>query len=557
MDAHRTPNVENVLSRRRLLALGAVTAGAVGVAALSGPSPLAGAAAATKDTLRVGWTSPPDVMNPFTFTTTASNEILWLIYDTLLEYDLDLNSQPSLALSRTMSDGGSSYTYKLRTGVTWHDGKPFTANDVKYTFEVMAKNNLGQAAWSLVDFDSVEVVNSHEVTVTYKKPQAFDPAQVIPIVPEHIWGSMTPAKILNYTNTQPVGTGPFRFTKWTAGQFVQVDRNPTWWGTLPAVKTIIWNQFENSDVMVQSLSSGQLDILTEVPPVLFNGLKNTPKVKSVEMESFSFHHIGINVSTNPKSGGNPLLKDKVVRQALGYSLDRAQLVALALAGRGKPGSVQLPPSFGVWQEKIPEDQQYNNNPKKAAAILDAAGYKVGSGGTRQNKKGEPLSFRLIAITSTDEDVLAGQIFVKAAEAVGIKLTLDTLDATTLGNIVYDAKAPNWDIFIWGWDSGTPDPNYLLSVDLSNQIGNNNDVYYANPAYDALYNEQATQPDPAKRIPLVHATQKLFYDDCAYLIMWYQSKLQAYRTDTWKGWVPTRGGMIYNFTRDNYLKITPK
>jgi peptide/nickel transport system substrate-binding protein len=555
MDDNRAHDLESVLSRRRVLALGAATAGAVGTASLVA-SP-AGATSATSGTLRVGWTSPPDVMNPFTFTTTASNEILWLIYDTLLSYDLQLRPEPSLALTRTSALGGSSFTYKLRKNATWHDGKPFSANDVKYTFEVMAKNNLGQAAWSLADFESIQVVNPYEVTIRYKKPQAFDPAMVVPIVPAHIWSSMSPSKILSYTNPTPVGTGPFRFVKWATGQYVQAERNATWWGQKPAVKSIIWSQFDNSDVMVQSLSSGQLDILTEVPPVLWNGLKGKAGINPVEMDSFSFHHIGINVSSNPKSGGNPLLKDRVVRQALGYSIDRAQLVALALAGRGKPASVQLPPSFGQWQEKIPESEQYNNNPAKAKQVLDAAGYKVGPNGVRQNKKGEPLSFRLIAITTTDEDVLAGQIFVKAAEAVGIKLTFNTLDATTLGNIVYDAKAPNWDIFIWGWDSGTPDPNYLLSVDLSNQIGNNNDVYYANPAYDALYYEQAAQPDAAKRIPLVHATQKLFYDDCAYLIMWYQSKLQAYRTDTWKGWVPTRGGMIYNFTRDNYLKITPK
>ncbi len=554
MEELRDNDSGHSLSRRKFLGLGAASAGIAGVSGLvSGISP-AGAASAT--TLRVGWTTPPDVMNPFTFTTTASNEILWLIYDTLMEYNLDLNPEPSLASAQSMSADGKSFAYTLRRGVTWHDGKPFSASDVKYTFEIMAKHNLGQAAWSLADFASVDVVSPYKVVVHYSKPQAFDPALAIPIVPEHIWSTMTPTKILSYNNPNPVGTGPYRFKKWVSGQYVQVDRNPTWWGKAPAVKSIIWNQYENSDVMVQSLASGQLDVLTEVPPILWNGLKGKANVMPVEMESFSFHHIGINVSKSPKSKGNPLLLDKTVRQALSYSLNRAQLVALALAGHGIPGSVQLPPSFGKWQEKISPKLQLNNDPAKAMSMLDKAGYRMGSGGVRVDKHGKPLSFRLIAIATTDEDVLAGQIFVKAAQAVGIKLTLETLDATTLGNIVYNA-APNWDIFIWGWDSGTPDPDYLLSVDLTSQIGNNNDVFYANPKYDALYNQQATASNPAKRLPLVHDLQKLFYYDCAYIVMWYQSKLQAYRTDTWKGWVPTRGGMIYNFTRDNYLKITPK
>ncbi len=264
------------------------------------------------------------------------------------------------------------------------------------------------------------VASPTKVTINYKLPQAFDPALAIPIVPMHIWGSMTPSKILNYNNPNPIGTGPYKFKKWVSGQYVQVDRNPHWWGKAPAVKSIIWTQFENSDVMVQSLASGQLDILTEVPPVLWDGLKGKANVKPVEMESFSFHHIGINVSKNPKSGGNPLLLDQTVRQALGYALDRHQLVQLALAGHGIPGSVQLPPSFDQWQEKIPSAQQINNDPAKAKKMLDAAGYHVGSGGIRQDKHGKPLSFRLIAIATTDEDVLAGQIFVRAAEAVGIK-----------------------------------------------------------------------------------------------------------------------------------------
>jgi peptide/nickel transport system substrate-binding protein len=181
---------------------------------------------------------------------------------------------------------------------------------------------------------------------------------------------------------------------------------------------------------------------------------------------------------------------------------------------------------------------------------------MGSDGIRSDHQGNPLSFRLIAVETTDEDVLAGQICVERAQQVGIKLTLDALDATTLGNIVYDAAAPNWDIFIWGWDSGAPDPDYLMSIELTSQIGGNADVFYSNQQYDTWYTEQAATLDTNERAVILHKMQKLFYDDAAYCIMWYQSKLQAYRTDTWKGWQQTRGGVIYNFTRSNYLNVKP-
>jgi peptide/nickel transport system substrate-binding protein len=280
-------------------------------------------------------------------------------------------------------------------------------------------------------------------------------------------------------------------------------------------------------------------------------------VKPVSLPSFSFHHIGINVSTSSSSGGNPLLLDTSIRQALSYAVDRNQLVQLALAGHGKPGSVLLPPAFGDWQLQIPPDQQMNANPDRAKQLLDQAGYVDTNGdGVREAPDGTPLEFRLIAIESTTVDVRAAELFRDAAQAVGIKLDLQTMDENTLGNTVYNAKAPDWDIFVWGWDSGVADPDYMLGIVLTSQIGGNNDVYYSNPRYDRLYDKQATTTDEAARMAIVHEMQQMFYDSAAYLIMWYQDKLQAYRTDTWKGWTPTPGGMVFNFTRDNYLKVQP-
>jgi peptide/nickel transport system substrate-binding protein len=232
-------------------------------------------------------------------------------------------------------------------------------------------------------------------------------------------------------------------------------------------------------------------------------------------------------------------------------------VDVALAGHGIPGSVLLPSGFGPWHLDIPAAKQLNANPAKAGQILDAAGYKLRGGSkVRTNAEGKPLSFRLIAIESTSVDVAAAQIFRDACAAVGIQLTLTTLDANSLGNTVYNADAPNWDIFVWGWDSGVYDPDYMLGIPLSSQIGGNNDVYYADKHYDALYGQQAAAIDAATRQAMVHEAQQYYYDAASYIVMWYQSKLQAYRTDTWTGWTPLTGGIILNFTRDNYLNARP-
>jgi peptide/nickel transport system substrate-binding protein len=543
-------------SRREFLKrAGIVTLAVPGAAAvLDACSSVATQAKAS--TIRVGWAIEPDTMNPLTTYSTEAVEVLQLVYDNLIHYDLQLKPEPGLATSWTYSSDGKSITYKMRKA-NWQDGKPFTSADAKFTFDVIQSKQVSQYAQWVTDLTSTEAPDDATLVLHFSRPQAFNPGLAVPILPQHIWQNMSAADIQKFANAKPIGTGPYKFVNWKKGQSIEIARNEDWWGTKPAAGKITWILFQNEDVMTQSLRTGAVDICPEIPPTIWEGLKGAQNVKPVSLQSFSFHHIGINVSDNPKSGGNPLLKDLVVRQALSYAVDRQQLVNVALAGHGLPGGAILPAGFGEWHLDIPADKQLNANPAKAEAILDAAGYKLRGGSkVRTSPDGKALSFRLIAIESTSVDVAAAQLFRNACAKVGIQLTLTTLDANSLGSTVYNSKAPNWDIFVWGWDSGVYDPDYMLGIVLCNQIGSNNDVYYCNRHYDQLYNEQATELDHATRLALVHEAQQFYYDAASYIIMWYQAKLQGYRTDTWKGWTPVTGGMILNFTRDNYLKVQP-
>jgi peptide/nickel transport system substrate-binding protein len=513
-----------------------------------------GSSGASTATLRVGWSSEPDTMNPLTSYSTEALEVQQLIYDKLTDYDANLQPVPSLASSTDVSSDGTQVTYHLRSGVTWHDGKPFTADDVVFTFTMIAGQKSSQFAQWLVDMTDVSAKGS-DVVVTYTKPQAFDPALAIPIIPKHIWDGMSNADVQKFANDQPIGTGPYTFGEWKRGQTVSVNRNEKFWGPSPGPAAVLWVLYQNEDVMAQSLRAGEVDILTEVPPTIWDGLGGVTGLTPVSLPSFSFHHIGMNVSQDANSKGNPLLLDRSVRQALSCAVDRNQLVQLALAGHGKPGSVLLPPALGDYMLQIPEADQLNANPDKANQLLDAAGYTAkASDGTRQTADGKPLEFRLIAIESTTVDVRAAQLFQDAAAKVGIKLDLNTMDENTLGSTVYNGT--DWDIFVWGWDSGVNDPDYLLGVPLTSQIGGNNDVYYSNPKYDQLYVQQASELNHDKRLAIVDQMQQLYYDDCAYIVMWYQDKLQAYRADRWTGFTDTPGGIVFNFTRANYTNATP-
>lgn len=525
----------------------------------SSAAPVTAAPAPTPSTatLKVGWSSEPDTMNPLTTYSTEADEVLQLIYDKLLGYGLDLKPQPELAKSFETSADGLSFTFHLQPNATWSDGQPLTSADVKYTFEEIQKDSLGQYAQWLIDLVGVTTPDATTAIVKFSKAQAFNPGLIVPILPMHIWSKMTAKEIQAFANDTPVGSGPYTLTSWKKGESVTVARNPSFWGTPPIAGKIVWVLYTNEDVMAQALKNGDVDVLTEVPPTIWDGLNGAPNVKAISLPSWSFHHIGFNVSDSATSKGNPLLKDRVIRQALSYAVDRNQLVALALAGHGKPGDSIVPLGLTDWHWAPTGDQVMNADPAKAKALLDAAGYIDRNGdGVRESPAGKPLEFRIIAIASTTVDVRAAQLFKDAAAAVGIKLDLTTMDENTLGSTVYNTNAPNWDIFVWGWDSGVPDPDYMLGVPLCSQIGNNNDVFYCNKAYDALYDQQAATLDPVARKAITDQMQQLYYQDAAYIVMWYQDKLQAYRTDTWKGWKEVPGGIVFNFTRDNYLNVYP-
>jgi len=308
--------------------------------------------------------------------------------------------------------------------------------------------------------------------------------------------------------------------------------------------------------MVQALRAGDLDILTEVPPTMWDGLQDAEDVRAVSVPSFAFHYIGFNVYDSPDSMANPLVRELVIRQALNYAVDRNQLVELCLAGHGTPGDTLIAAGLTSWHLVIPPEEQMNGNPDRARELLDEAGYvDLNDDGIRETPEGAPLEFRLIAIETTTVDVCAAELFVAAAEEVGIQLNLQTMDENTLGAIVYGLPNPDWDLEIWGWDM-IPDPNQIMRAPLCSQIGNISDLMYCNPHYDELYAQQATTVDPAARRAIIEEMQRIIYEEGIYIVMWYQDKLQAYRTDTWQGWSEIPGGLIYNFTRGNYLAITP-
>ena len=328
-------------------------------------------------------------------------------------------------------------TYTLRSGVTWHDGKPFTADDVVFTFSLIADQGLSQYAQWLTDMTAIDAPDDATVRRHLSSARRRSTlALAIPILPQaHLGGDEQRRRSRSSRTTHPVGTGPFTFGEWKHGQTVSVDRNDSFWGTAAGASTVIWVLYQNEDVMAQGLQAGEVDILPEVPPTIWDGLSDAEDVKPLSLPGFSFHHIGMNVSDSSTSGGNPLLLDRNVRQAL--SLRRGPQPARpdrARRATAQPGSVLLPPAMGDFQLQIAAADQLNANADQAKQLLDQAGLRAGRRRcARERRRAAPLEFRLIAIESTTVDVRAAQLFrERGGGGRRSSSTSTTMDENTLG-----------------------------------------------------------------------------------------------------------------------------
>ena len=504
--------------------------------------------------LRVGWTSEPDTLNPLTSYSTESMQITNIVYEPLLAYDSDLNEYPKLAESYEYSDDGLVATYKLHKDVKWHDGEDFTADDVVFTFNMIKKYEVGPAAVYIDTFDKAVKVDDYTVELHFNQKQAFNIALIALILPEHIWGEMNLEDIELFANSEPIGTGAMKFAGWEEGSTITLTRNEDYYGEPAGADNIIFVEYGNEDVMAQGLQSGEIDVVTELSPTVWESLDGSDNIKAVSLDSMSFHEIGINSYDSDKSKGNPMLLDKTVRQALNYVADRERIVETALAGHGNPGDTIVPPALGDWHYNVPDGDRMNGDIEKAKEMLEAAGYTDSNGDGIREKDGQDMSFRLFAIESTTVDVRAAELFRDMAKKAGIKITITTMDENTMGDTLLDPDNADFDLFVWGWDADNLDPANLPSYFVTG--GSDNDCYYSDSAYDKLMVDQQADMDESSRMEKIHEMQKMFYENGSYIVLWYQDKLQAYRTDTFEGWKESPGGLIFNVTYDNYTRVKP-
>jgi peptide/nickel transport system substrate-binding protein len=493
-----------------------------------------------------------DTLNPLSAWMAVSYEVLQLVYDPLVRLDENQDVIPCLAESWDVSDDDLTWTFHLAEGITWHDGEPFTSHDVKYSYELFVEEDAYMYASFMDGIVDISCPDDYTVVMRTEYPKANMLLNPSPVVPRHIWEELD--EPYEYGNDHPIGTGPFAFASEGEG-FIKLSKNEDYFMDMPGdIEHIVFVLYENADTAAQALLLGELDGTIGLTAAQIDQMQKAKNVDLVLADIPGFCYVGIN--TWPASelpSANPLLRDKVVRHAIEYCTDKEKIVSMAYGNAGDVGTTLINSSSEYHYE--PTDSELRSyDPDKAAALLEAAGYRDTDGdGIRETSDGKKLSFELISIADNTEEVKTAQMMAAGCKLAGIELRLVTMDSGALGELV---SAGDYDMFIWGWGADMDAPA-ILRIFISDEWWNLNETGFSDARYDELYYLQQTLMDEDERIAAVWEAQKIAYDNAHYIIYIYDNDIQAIRSDKWTNYkqIPAgEGGLYMNGSIWNYMNM---
>ncbi len=459
--------------------------------------------------------------NPVIVGDTTSGLICGLIYDNLVDVDPDtLQPVPNLATKWDISPDGKTYTFTLKPNVKWHDGQPFTADDVKFSFDAYMNPDTGtQRAGTLNQrVASVDVKDPMTVVFTLKAvvaPFLTTNINGNQIVAKHVFGTVPPKELRTNvaSTTNPIGTGPFKMKSYKQGDNVTLSGNPDYHKGATALDTYIYKVVKDSNVLLQQLKTGETDFGL-ITSDTFDEAKKQPNLNALNWDSFSFTYFGYNLD-------RPLFQDVKVRQALFYAVDRAGIVKQLFNGLSTVAVGTMPPiSWAFAPEKITIKYEYD--PKKAAQMLDDAGWKMGSDGIRA-KGGQKLSFSMWTNSGNKVRENYLQVLQEGWKNIGVDMKPQTEEFSVYLDRIN--KNFDFDMFLVGFSWGV-DPDQTTMWDTSQHGAGFNSYHYSNPMVDMLLDQGLHVLDQDKRKQIYLDMQNMVVADAPALVSDFPQGLAA-------------------------------
>ncbi len=483
-------------------------------------------------TLVAAIASDPGQLNPAITTNGSVHTAAELLYDGLVALDDSLRPTPALAVRWEVERDGARYRMHLRRGVRWHDGRPFTAGDVTFTFQQLLLRFHARTRASMAPaLTTVEAPDDSTVVFTFRRPyapflQQLDVSEA-PILPRHIYAGSDPLR--NPANVAPVGTGPYRFASYTPQSEIRYTANRDYFRGPPALATVVLRIIPDADTQVAALEAGETDWLYSVPGPARQRLSADPRIRLVRSAvspggSNCITTLGFNLD-------RAWARDLRVRRAIAHAVNRPQFVERVLFGEGR--AADAPISSGIAFAHASGLPIPAFDTAAAARLLDDAGWRRRGGEVRVARgvagvadgTAFTIGFKGMPGQMTYGDLLRAQLRV-----VGIDLRLEPLEPTVFATSVFTAR--DFDAAIGAYCNGT-DPEIgvrrmyasssIAPVAFSNMAG------YRNPAMDALFDQAGSAIDREERRRLYREIQELAVRDQPYVWLVETTGTRAYTT----------------------------
>jgi peptide/nickel transport system substrate-binding protein len=476
-------------------------------------------------------------ITPANFNTFIGGWMVGWVYDSLYIQSPDFQPIPSLATSATPSEDGLTWDVKLREGVKWHDGEPFTSKDVIFSYDFLVK--AGRAN-NLSAIESTEANGDYGLTIHLKNPQPFFLAEGLAatyILPEHIWKDQTAVSGELSQFQGMIGTGAYKLVEVEPGQFYRFEANPDYFRGEPRVKEMIAKIVKDRTQQFNQLRSGEADaVLSSVPPAIAADLQGNADIKLAQGSDFFNYVFYTNGSRKP-------FDDPAVRQAISKAIDTKTLVDVVTLGQG----VQLPLNWYhpdlPWAIDIP----HVFDPEAAKAELEAAGLKDSDGDGIREFNGANTAFGILCDVNSPVEIRATELIAGWLKDVGIGThricqDIDLSVSQIWPNFVAVAK-PDYDMAIWGW-SAVPEARrgfvqFLTNCDFGG-IGWGNLTGICDKELDDLLAQYVSNTDSSKTEELSKQIQERIAENLPFIPLMSPGGNFAYRPAAYDGWVYMKG-----------------
>jgi peptide/nickel transport system substrate-binding protein len=473
----------------------------------------AGQSSAPPGDLVYGTPFQPSRLNPISAPDVVSRSMIDLIFDGLVAANDQMDLRPGLATRHEVADGGRQWVFHLRRDVRWHDGRPFTAEDVRFTYETVI-NPATSPTVSKADYASirsVEVLDDYTVRFNLARPDAaFLSRLTLGIAPRHLLEGQDLATTA--FNSSPVGTGPFILEGWTKGEQIVLKRNPDYFGQPPSIERLTWRIVPDSSALAMQVGSGDVSAAP---------LFNPEDAERLTASRALVLHEALEGNTQISLQlGNPLLRDVRVRQALAHAIDTEAIIREILRGAAVPATSDIVPLSWAYTPDVPT---YPYDPARARHLMAEAGWHPGPAGILM-KDGEP--FRITLMTDAGHKIRE-QVMLAVHQywtdlGIEVKVGVQERNSFVLNRVLkgdFDAVLLQSAVQI--------DPDLSRRFHTRSMTSGQNFLGYSNPEVDRLLDDGLATLDQESRKRIYAEAQRLIAEDLPQISLYYPKALYAF------------------------------